>query len=58
MNPIYEINMNNAQVVVDTGRVKQNSPVVEVFSARSGHEAQCGCQGFGQICGNAEGAVF
>ena len=33
MNPIYEINMNNAQVVVDTGRVKQNSPVVEVFSA-------------------------
>ena len=29
MNPIYEINMNNARVNMDTGRVKQNSPVVD-----------------------------
>lgn len=33
MNNIYEINMLNAQRDVDTGRVKQESPVVEVFSA-------------------------
>lgn len=33
MSTIYEINMSNAQVDMDTGRVKQNSPVVEVFSA-------------------------
>ena len=31
MNPIYEINMNNAQVVVDTGRVKQNSLLSRCF---------------------------
>ena len=30
---IYEINMANARADVDTLRVKQNSPVVEVFSA-------------------------
>lgn len=33
MSTIYEINMSNAQADIDTGRVKQNSPVVEVFSA-------------------------
>lgn len=33
MSTIYEINMNNAQADVNTGRVKENSPVVEVFSA-------------------------
>lgn len=33
MSTIYEINMANSQVDVDTGRIKKNSPVVEVFSA-------------------------
>ena len=33
MNSIYEINMANTQVDTDTGRVKKNSPIVEVFSA-------------------------
>lgn len=33
MSTIYEINMSNARADVETGRVKKNSPVVEVFSA-------------------------
>lgn len=32
---IYEINMSNTQADVDTGRIKQNSKIVEVFSALS-----------------------
>lgn len=35
MSTIYEINMSNAQADVNTGRVKQNSKIVEVFSALS-----------------------
>ena len=35
MSTIYEINMSNAQAEVNTGRVKQNSKIVEVFSALS-----------------------
>ena len=30
---IYEINMSNTQADVNTGRIKQNSKIVEVFSA-------------------------
>lgn len=33
MNNIYEINLQNAQPDTDTGRIKEKSPVVEVFSA-------------------------
>ena len=32
---IYEINMSNAQADVNTGRINQNSKIVEVFSALS-----------------------
>lgn len=32
---IYEINMSNTQADTDTGRVKQNSKIVEIFSALS-----------------------
>ena len=35
MSTIYEINMSNARADVNTGRVKQNSKIVEVFSALS-----------------------
>lgn len=35
MSTIYEINMSNAQADVNTGRVKQDSKIVEVFSALS-----------------------
>lgn len=35
MSTIYEINMSNAQADMNTGRVKQNSKIVEVFSALS-----------------------
>ena len=33
MSTIYEINMSNARADVNTGRVKQDSKIVEVFSA-------------------------
>lgn len=33
MSNIFEVNMLNAKRDIDTGRVRQNSPVVEVFSA-------------------------
>ena len=33
MSTIYEINMSNAHADVNTGRVKQDSKIVEVFSA-------------------------
>ncbi len=33
MSTIYEINMANARADVNTGRVKQDSKIVEVFSA-------------------------
>ena len=35
MSTIYEINMSNARLDTDTGRVKQTSKIVEVFSALS-----------------------
>ncbi len=33
MSTIYEINMANSQVDIDSGRIRKTSPIVEVFSA-------------------------
>lgn len=33
MSTIYEINMSNTRADVNTGRIKRNSKIVEVFSA-------------------------
>ena len=58
MSTIYEINMSNAQADVNTGRVKQNSKIVEVFSALSaGKRPEVDDRNSGQERGNHQRAV-
>ena len=44
MSTIYEINMSNARADVNTGRVKQDSKIVEVFSALFCSFQTCVCR--------------